>query len=175
MGTGFRIIACLEKDSWMWVPGYLVQVRIFHCRPNAFKWCSPGHEGCMPKFLLVIWHSELTYYLKVTQSFSYPELPTPLFYLGCSFSYSLFPSSSQLISTFQVSAQKEAPFLIPKQEASQHLLLRVCNALLLSHATHILSCLLINALPPHHTVNSLRAEIVSHLGVLPQNQTDSTA
>lgn len=100
----------------------------------------------VPKFLLVICYSELTTSLESTQSFSYLELPNPLF---MRFSPSEMPSlrlylfSSQLIPIFRLSAQKQASLLIPKQEASVDLLLIVCNTLLLSHATHyILSCLM---------------------------------
>lgn len=100
----------------------------------------------VPKFLLVICYSELTTSLESTQSFSYLELPNSLFMW---FSLSEMPSlrfylfSSQLIPIFRLSAQKQASFLIPKQEASVDLLLIVCNTLLLSHATHyILSYLL---------------------------------
>lgn len=59
----------------------------------------------MHKFPLVICYKKLTSFLKFIQSFSYPELLTPLLmlvYLEYLLSNSFYLSSSQLISIFQV-------------------------------------------------------------------------
>lgn len=80
---------CLGEGTLRMSTGHLVQVRTLHYNLNASKWCNPHHAGCVHKLLPVICYSELSSYLSFTQSFSYPELPTPLLML---FSLSGMPS-----------------------------------------------------------------------------------
>lgn len=124
-------------------------------------------------------YSELTSYLKFTQSSSYPELPNPLlmlFYLSekeYPFSHSLYPSSSQRIPIFWVSAQKKISIFdaLGRSKSTIAPYSLQCFITLSCHSSHSFFPLdYLSVLSPYHIVNSLRAEITSHLGVLPQYQ-----
>lgn len=158
----------------------LVQVRIFPFNLNVFKWYNQDHEGCICKFLWAICYSELTSYLKRTQSSSYPERPNPLlmlFYLSekeYSFLHSLYSSSSQRIPIFWVSAQKKKISIFDALTRSKSTIAPYssqCFITLSCHSSHSLFPFdYLSVLSPYHIVNSVRVEIIFHLGVLPQYQ-----
>lgn len=100
-------------------------------------------EGCMHKFLLVICYSELTTNLESTQSFSYPELPTPLMWFSLPgmipLRFSLFLLISTDINLLSLSSKASSIF-DPQGRSKCWLLLTVCSTLLLFCFTqHILS------------------------------------